>query len=139
MLSQAEALAKAEALAIMVISGLAPKRRGDIALLQPMLHAMLHAMPEKYKFLIPRTMPTFAAAEASIRTGAGGEIAARLRSLLVKTDDEFHETCNILSDFRPGVSSVLTRSQGPPISNSSMSDGSAPSVARRLVVFEQWR
>ena len=139
MLSQAEALAKAEALAIMVISGLAPKRRGDIALLQPMLHAMLHAMPEKYKFLIPRTMPTLATAErASLRTGAGGEIAARLRSLVVKTDDEFHETCNILSDFRPVVSSVLTRSQGP-ISNSSMSDGSAPSVARRLVVFEQWR
>jgi len=63
-LSQAEALAKAEALAIMVISGLAPKRRGDIALLQPMLHAMLHAKPEKYKFLIPRTMPTLATAEA---------------------------------------------------------------------------
>jgi hypothetical protein len=68
-LSQAEALAKAEALAIMVISGLAPKRRGDIALLQPMLHAMLHAMPEKYKFLPPRTMPTLATGSLS-RTGA---------------------------------------------------------------------
>jgi hypothetical protein len=85
-LSQAEALAKAEALAIMVISGLAPKRRGDIALLQPMLHAMLHAKPEKYKFLIPRTMPTLATAEAlspHVRR-RGSEIAARLRSLLVK-------------------------------------------------------
>jgi hypothetical protein len=66
-LSQAEALAKAEALAIMVISGPAPKRRGDIALLQPMLHAMLHAMPEKYKFLPPRTMPTC----ASLGTACG--------------------------------------------------------------------
>ena len=56
--SQAEALAKAEALAIMVISGLAPKRRGDIALLHPMLHVMLHVMPDKYKVLPPRTMPT---------------------------------------------------------------------------------
>jgi hypothetical protein len=80
-LSQAEALAKAEALAIMVISGLAPKRRGDIALLQP----MLHAMTEKYKFLIPRTMPTLATScEALSPHGRGSEIAARLRSLLVK-------------------------------------------------------
>jgi hypothetical protein len=94
-LSQAEALAKAEALAIMVISGLAPKRRGDIALLQPMLHAMLHAMPEKYKFLIPRTMPTSSATVAhsaycvllrSTLYGRcrGSEIVARLRRLLVK-------------------------------------------------------
>lgn len=76
MLSQAEALAKAEALAIMVISGLAPKRRGDIALLQPMLHAMLHAMPEKYKFLIPRTMSTLATA---VRLLSARAPAARLQ------------------------------------------------------------
>jgi hypothetical protein len=113
-LSQAEALAKAEALAIMVISGPAPKRRGDIALLQPMLHAMLHAMPEKYKFLPPRTMPTCASLGTAVAPAKGRRRGSEIEARFSKSADyEFHEKqCNTLSDFRPWVSSVLTHSQG---------------------------
>lgn len=102
MLSQAEALAKAEALAIMVISGPAPKRRGDIALLQPMLHAMLHAMPEKYKFLPPRTMPTCASLGTAVALSPLQEAAAAEEARLQLDfevwgeDDEFHEYSAIL-------------------------------------------